>query len=160
MQHFGRLMRVTGMKGDSEVYEKHRAELVRFARVLVGRDDAPDVVSTVITRVLASGRSLAGIREPRPYLMRAVLNESRSLLRKRRDNSLLVPPHYDQVADHQISTAVAELPPRQRAVTFLAYWGDMTSTEIADLLGMRPATVRRYKHLAKEKLRGVLDAYQ
>ena len=153
-------MRVTGVRGDAEVYEKHRDELTRFARVLVGRDDAPDVVSNVVTRVLASGRSLAGLREPRSYLMKAVLNESRSVIRKRRATSTAIQPHYDRLVDYRIGEAVAELPPRQRAVTFLAYWGEMTSSEIAELLGMRPGTVRRYLHLAREKLRGVLDANQ
>jgi RNA polymerase sigma factor (sigma-70 family) len=158
MQHFAVVMRVTGVSGDAEVYQKHRDELTRFARVLVGRDDAPDVVSSVVTRVLASGRSLTELREPRSYLMRAVLNESRSLMRKRRDAAVRVEAHYDCVADHRIGEAVSGLPPRQRAVTFLAYWEDMTSSQIAELLGMRPATVRRYLHLAREKLRGVLDA--
>ncbi len=153
-------MRVTSVRGDAEVYEKHRDELTRFARVLVGRDDAPDVVSNVVTRVLASGRSLAGLREPRSYLMKAVLNESRSVIRKRRVSSAAIQPHYDRLVDYRIGEAVAGLPPRQRAVTFLAYWGEMTSSEIAELLGMRPGTVRRYLHLAREKLRGVLDANQ
>ncbi len=153
-------MRVTSVIGDTEVYEKHRDELIRFARVLVGRDDAPDVVSSVVTRVLASGRSLAGLREPRSYLMKAVLNESRSVIRKRRVSSTAIQPHYDRLVDYRIGEAVAELPPRQRAVIFLAYWGEMTSSEIAELLGMRPGTVRRYLHLAREKLRGVLDADQ
>ncbi len=160
MQHFEVLMRVTSVRGDAEVYEKHRDELTRFARVLVGRDDAPDVVSNVVTRVLASGRSLAGLREPRSYLMKAVLNESRSVIRKRRVSSAAIQPHYDRLVDYRIGEAVAGLPPRQRAVTFLAYWGEMTSSEIAELLGMRSGTVRRYLHLAREKLRGVLDANQ
>ena len=153
-------MRVTGVSGDAEVYEKHREELTGFARVLVGGTDAPDVVSTVVTRVLASGRSLVDLRDPRSYLMRAVLNESRSLLRKRRHDAETDRPSYDRQGDDAVVAAVAGLPARQRAVTFLAYWEEMTSSEIADLLGMRPGTVRRYLHLAREKLRGVLDADQ
>jgi len=160
MQHFGVVMRVTGVSGDAEVYEKHRDELTRFARVLVGRDDAPDVVSSVVIRLLASGRALAELDEPRSYLMRAVLNESRSLMRKRRDPLVRLEAHHDPLVDPRIAEAVTGLPPRQRAVTFLAYWEEMTSSEIAELLGMRPGTVRRYLHLAREKLRGVLYADQ
>jgi RNA polymerase sigma-70 factor, ECF subfamily len=160
MQHFGVHMRVTGVSGDAEVYRKHRDELTGFARVLVGRADAPDVVSSVVTRLLASGRSLTDLREPRTYLMRAVLNESRSVIRKRRFVGVTEQPYFDHQTDDEITKAVARLPPRQRAVTFLAYWEEMTSSEIAEMLGMRPGTVRRYLHLAREKLRGVLDANQ
>lgn len=160
MQHFVALMRVTGVSGDAEIYEKHRDELTSFARVLVGRADAPDVVSAVVTRLLASGRSLVDLRDARSYLMRAVLNESRSVLRKRREVAETDQPIHDPEYDDRVIAAVAGLPARQRAVTFLAYWEEMTSTEIGELLGMRPGTVRRYLHLAREKLRGVLDADQ
>lgn len=146
------------MIGDAEVYRKYREELTAFARVLVGRTDAPDVVSTVVTRFLASGRSLTELREPRAYLMRAVLNESRSLMRRRQDAPLIDEAHVDRSPDDQVAAAVVALPPKQRAVTFLAYWEEMTSNEIAALLGMRPGTVRRYLHLARGKLREVLDA--
>lgn len=49
------------------------------------------------------------------------------------------------------------LPERQRAAVFLAYYEQYTPTEIATLMGCRPATVRRYLHLARRKLREVLD---
>jgi len=150
-------MRLNAVNDDAAVYEKHRDELTGFARVLVGRADAPDVVSVVVTRLLASGRSLTDLRNPRAYLMQAVLNESRSLLRKRRDVAEVDQPTFDRLPDDQVVVAVSELPARQRAVTFLAYWEEMTSSEIAELLDLRPGTVRRYLHLARESLRGVLD---
>jgi len=150
-------VRVSGVSGDAEIYARHRDELTGFARVLVGRADAPDVVSTVVTRLLASGRSLSDLDDPRSYLMRAVLNESRSVLRRRREPPVIEPHRDIAVSDGHVAAAVAGLPAQQRAVTFLAYWEEMTSNEIAQMLGTRPATVRRYLHLAREKLRGVLD---
>lgn len=160
VQHFATVVRVTDVNGDAEVYLKHRDELTRFARVLVGRADAQDVVSTVVIRLLASGRSLDGLDDPRSYLMRSVLNESRSLMRRRSPDVEPERVHVDKPSDGYVVAAVAGLPPRQRAVTFLAYWEEMTSAEIAELLGMRAANVRRYLHLARRKLRGVLDAYE
>jgi DNA-directed RNA polymerase specialized sigma24 family protein len=153
----GLVVRVSGVSGDAEIYAKHRDEPTGFARVLVGRSDAPDVVSTVVTRLLASGRSLVDLRDPRSYLMPAVLNESRSILRRGREPSEIEPPMGLPASDGHVAAAVAGLPAQQRAVTFLAYWEEMTSNEIAQMLGIRPATVRRYLHLAREKLRGVLD---
>ncbi len=145
---------------DEQVYVKHRDELMRFAAALAGPDDAADVVSTVITRILASGRRLTDLAEPRPYLMRAVLNQSRSVARSRgRESPGTLPEEgrEDALPHPHVLDAVLDLPVKQRAVTFLAYWAGMTSAEIGDLLGARPATVRRYLHLAREKLKEALD---
>ena len=161
MQQRGRVRRVTGVTWtDAEVYAKHKDELMRFAAALVGPDDAGDVLSTVVTRILASGRTLSSLRDPRPYLMRAVLNQSRShhRARQRRPRPVADGTEPAPEARPEVLEAVLNLPVRQRAVTYLVYWVGMTAGEVAELLGTRPATVRRYLHLAREKLRGVLDA--
>jgi len=49
------------------------------------------------------------------------------------------------------------LPPRQRAAAFLVYWQGCSAPEAAELMGCRPATVRRYLHLARNKLEGAFD---
>ena len=49
------------------------------------------------------------------------------------------------------------LPPRQRAATFLVYWEGHTPVSAAELMGCRPATVRRYLHLAHRKLEEMID---
>lgn len=145
------------MGSDEEIYLKYRDELMRYATALVGPDGAPDVVSSVVTKVLRARKSLTGLREPRPYLMRAVLNES---LRYREQNWREPPSLFgvDVVESRpEVLEAVVTLPPRQRAAVYLAYWADLPSHEAAQLMGCRPATMRRYLHLAKRKLREVLD---
>ncbi len=146
------------MTTDEQVYTKHKDELMRFAAALVGPDEAADVVSTVVTRILAAGRTLGGFDEPRPYLMRAVLNEARSHHRGKRPPPAAFDPPPDPVAEVRpdILAAVLDLPTRQRAVTYLVYWAGMTAPEVGELLGARPGTVRRYLHLAREKLKEVL----
>ncbi|MCP3997218.1 MAG: RNA polymerase sigma factor [bacterium] len=145
------------MSSDEEIYLKHRDELTRYATALVGRDGAADVVSTVVTKVLRSRRGLADLREPRPYLMRAVLNES---LRYRKKNWREPPMGMGVGAVEsrpEVLEAVVALPPKQRAAVYLAYWADLPSRQAAELMGCRPATVRRYLHLAKQKLREALN---
>ena len=152
--------RVTGVgMTDAEVYRKHKDELMRFATALVGPNDAGDILSNVVTRILSSGKSLGDFREPRPYLMRAVLNESRSLHRSRRPTPVVASADMDPSADIRpdVLAAVSELPVRQRAVTYLVYWAGMTSDEVGQLLGAKPGTVRRYLHLARKKLAEALD---
>jgi len=145
------------VSSDEEIYLKHRDELMRYATALVGPDGAPDVVSTVVTNVLRSRRGLVDLREPRPYLMRAVLNES---LRYRHKNWREPPTGMYAVAVEsrpEVLDAVVTLPPKQRAAVYLVYWADLPSHEAAQLMGCRPATVRRYLHLAKQKLREALN---
>jgi RNA polymerase sigma factor (sigma-70 family) len=144
---------------DADIYRKHREDLVRYATSLVGPDDAADVVSTVVTKVLARG-GLKELVEPKQYLMKAVLNESRSVHRARSrrlidDDALGFVE--DPVPDDVVFSAVMSLPVRQRAATYLVYWGGYSPSEAADLMGCRAGTVRRYLHLARRKLKGVIS---
>ena len=144
---------------DEEIYRENLDDLVRYATVLVGPSDAEDVVSTVVMRVLAR-RRLTDLDDARAYMFRAVLNESKTRLARRRS-----PPRVDDVADAptpdpqpEVLAAVLGLPAQQRAVTYLVYWEGHSIAEAAALMGIRPGTTKRYLHLARRSLKGVLDA--
>jgi len=144
------------------IYNTLSGELVRYASALVGPDDGPDLLSAVITRVLAKHR-LSDLDNPRMYLFKAIGNEARSHKRrysKRQVVRLDVP---NAVAPVELDTAldaVMDLPVQQRSATYLVYWLGYTPTEAAEAMGCRPGTVRRYLHLARAKLEEVLDAPQ
>lgn len=143
---------------DAAIWRKHKEELIRYATVLVGVDHAEDVLSTVIERVLRRKGSLAMLDDPRPYLFQAVLNESRGRIRRRR----VIPWERGFVEDHigfrpDVAAAVGSLPERQRAAVYLTYWRDLPVREVADLMGCRPGTVKRYLHLSRSRLRKVLE---
>jgi len=140
---------------DEEIYQKHRDDLIRYASVMVGRDRAEDVLSSVLVRALAGG-ALGRFEDARPYLFRAVLNEARSVLRARR--TVKLPEAVADLATHDIELLdlVLRLPPRQRAVIYLVYWEGHTIASAADLMGASPGTLKRYLHLARSRLRGVL----
>ena len=53
----------------------------------------------------------------------------------------------------ELFDAVAHLPYRQRAVVVLRYWADLREAEIAEIVGVRPATVRSITARALERLR-------
>lgn len=149
------------MQSDREIYAEVSADLVRFASILVGPDRAPDVVSTVVTRALGSG-PLSRLTDARSYLMRSVLNESRNVIRKQaRGEIAAIRSEHARVGRDvaegrypDLAAAVLALPDRQRAAMYLTYWCDMTATEVGQILGCRPATVRRYLSLARAKLEG------
>ncbi len=62
-------------------------------------------------------------------------------------------------AHPEVTAAVLGLPPQQRAATYLVYWADQSIQETAALMGVRPGTVKRYLHLARRRIKGVLDAH-
>jgi RNA polymerase sigma factor (sigma-70 family) len=143
---------------DAAIWRKYKEELIRYATVVVGTDHAEDVLSTVVERILRRNGSLSSLDDPRPYLFRAVLNESRGRIRRQR----VIPWERDFIEDHiglrpDVAEAVGTLPSRQRAATYLTYWRDLPVSEVADLMGCRPGTVKRYLHLSRNRLRKVLE---
>lgn len=139
---------------------------MRFAASLVGPVHADDLVSEVVVSTLQR-RSLVSLDNPQAYLMQAVLNRARSsqrrISREREALSRVASANsshesgYDHVARDDVLRTVAELPMQQRAAIYLLYWEDLEPTEAAELMGVRPATLRRYLHLARKKLRRYLD---
>jgi DNA-directed RNA polymerase specialized sigma24 family protein len=94
-------------------------------------------------------------------LVKAIINEARSRYQQRkridgRPIGLLEDPSQTDYR-HELVEVVSMLPPRQRAATFLVYWEGHTSVSAAELMGCRPATVRRYLHLAHRKLEEMID---
>ncbi len=159
MQRLAGESRGLGMRDDDEaIYADVKADLIRYAAVLVGPDGAEDVVSSVMVRLLRR-RSLASLEEPRAYLFRSVLNESRGVLRGRRRRPLPSPLAVNPVPepDWEVVEAVGALPARQRAAVFLRHWADLPVEEVASLMGARPGTVKRYLHLAHRSLKGRLS---
>lgn len=156
-------MMTTMTPSDTELYARHADELIRYATVLVGPADAPDVVTDA---VLAAFRSPGwrSVDHPRAYLYRCVLNTAttwrRSDDRRRRREEVVgrqMPPEVpgpDAALD--VHRALAHLTPQQRAVIFLAYWEDLTPPQIAATLSVSEGTVRKQLARARAELRQVI----
>jgi RNA polymerase sigma-70 factor (sigma-E family) len=150
--------RVPGRHGVSVLFREHHAELVRLAVLLV-RDQASaeDVVQDVFVRLCVRDRLPAGDGSL-AYVRAAVLNGCRSMLRRRAimhrsgdGCDLAAPPAAQESAEQtailaedrrQVLKALATLPRRRREVLVLRYWLGLSEAEIADVLGVRPGTVK------------------
>lgn len=71
---------------DAEIYREHSAALTGFATVLVGPDNALDVVSSAVLRALGAP-SWGSVMNHRAYLYQAVANEARNFNRARRGDA-------------------------------------------------------------------------
>jgi len=145
---------------DAEIYATHAKDLVRLATGLVGPDDAPDVVSAAMVRLLSSS-SWSRAQDQRAYLFRSVVNEarmhhrsaSRRVARERR-----VAPG-EVVEDRVEIDALAVLDflsVRQRAVLILTYWYDRDQETVAATLGISRGAVARHLARAHARLREVM----
>ncbi len=142
---------------DEAIWNKYRDELSRYASMLVGPADAEDLLSTVVLRTLKR-RRLSDLDDAKTYLYRALLNESRSLFRQRRRRPVLfMEPVLPADVEPKVLRAVMDLPNRQRAAVYLKYWRDLPVAEIALLMGCGSGSVKRYLHIARDRLREVLD---
>jgi RNA polymerase sigma-70 factor (ECF subfamily) len=148
---------------DREVYEQLRGPLMRFASSLVGPNEAADLVSEVMVATLHR-RSLASLENPGAYLMKAVLNRSRSRIRRMMKEQAVATvqvveeesPAPDSLVP-DVAATVAKLPVQQRAAIYLVYWEGLEPSEAAAVIGVQPGTIRRYLHLARNQLRRHLD---
>ena len=157
-------MSTDGTPDDVDTYRQHAPELTRYATVLVGPDDAADIVADA---VLSAMRSPAWrhVEHRRAYLYRAVLHTSasfqRSTARRRRREDLVAAratpePTIDETSIDARRT-LAVLSPQQRAVVFLTYWHDQDRATVARTLAVSDGTVRRQLARAHRRLRKELD---
>jgi RNA polymerase sigma factor (sigma-70 family) len=147
-----------------DAYRANAADLIRYATVLVGPSDAPDVVNDAVVGVMTSGR-WESVDNPRAYLFRAVLNQAtshhRSGTRRRRREEraarLEVPATVIDATSVDAHRALAQLSAQQRAVVYLTYWEDLSTAQIAAQLEVSDGTVKKQLARAREQLRRTLD---
>lgn len=117
---------------------------------------AEDVVQDAFVRVRPR---LAMVSHRDAYLRTAIVNGCRDRARSagradagwRRLRVVTEVTSTDKPSE--LLDAVAHLPYKQRAVLVLRYWADLREEEIAEIVGVRPATVRSITARALDRLR-------
>lgn len=154
--------------------------LLSYAYLLTGqRTAAEDLVQTALVRTLSSWDRVRNRGNPEGYVRRAMARLQINVWRTRgRRREVLVPVLLDADpgsaagpaggAGRSASvpgdlderdamwTALATLPPRQRAVLVLRYYEDLSEAEIADVLGISRGTVKSQASKGLDRLRAVL----
>lgn len=140
-----------------EVYEHERIALVRLAYLLTGdRQVAEELVQDAF---LACAPRWPELDRPRAYLRTAVVNRSRSWLRRlqlQRDRDRPGETVQEMEPD-ELWDALGRLDERRRAAIVLRFYHDLPDVEIAEALDCRPATVRTLVHRGLQDLRREVD---
>lgn len=147
------------------LYQSSYHEMVRLARQFVDDvESAQDVVHDAFLGLHRNRHKLESPGNAKAYLRTAVVNQSRSALRRRRtareyaatvepdvgpgsDEPVIIADEHAQVLKH-----LDELPERMRQVLVLRYWQGLSEAEIAVTLGIRQGTVKSQASRGMAKL--------
>lgn len=142
--------------------------LLRFGMALTGSEaKAADLVQDALERTLLRWpKVVSGEGDPERYVRRVMVTRNISAWRRvRRERLGAVVPDRGTVDpeptwDSEVWRAMAELPPRQRAVIALRFYEDLSEEEIARVLGISKGTVKSQASRAMSKLRAALAERQ
>ena len=136
------------------LYRQHGAALLLFASTISGdRGRAQDALHHAFLKLIEKG-SLSLVTDKKAYLFACVRNAvlSDSNRQKRNtsieDNSTwFSPPDQDYKAEQNLRRALNALPHDQKEVIVLHIWGELTFSQIGDLLNASSNTVAsRYRY--------------
>jgi RNA polymerase sigma-70 factor (ECF subfamily) len=151
-----------------ELYDQHASALFAFAfNLLRNESDARDVLQEIFIKLAQRPEILAKVTDTRAFLLRLAHNSSVDVMRRQstrtRNYEELARESIDLFADssnpdeqvfrENLTAAMAELPPDQRAVVHLKLWERLTFDAIAEMLDISQNTAASRYRYAIDKLR-------
>jgi RNA polymerase sigma-70 factor (ECF subfamily) len=142
------------------LYDQYGAALLLFASALTGdRARAQDAVHQVFLKLIEN-RNVARALDKRAFLFACVRNAIFNEVKVRQrdapfeiDSVWFDPPERDYVEEKNLRLALDSLPDDQRDVIVLHLWGELTFSEIGELVGTSSNTVASRYRYALTKLR-------
>lgn len=147
------------------VYRREYAGLLAVAAALTGdRDGAQDLVQDTMVKAFLRWDRICQLDRPGAWCLHVLVNACRSRLRRRatewrylsrlrRSEPTSAEPSADTVA---FWTVVRTLPSRPRAVVALYFGADLSSVQVADVLGVPEGTVRSDLAIARRLVMNAL----
>jgi RNA polymerase sigma-70 factor (ECF subfamily) len=141
-----------------------------YLRRFVPRDEAEDVLQRVFYEVWRSRERYDPGRSLEAWVLGIARKRAIDQLRRRHANVVPIDELRDIAGDDgrelaeryaragEVRAALARLPREQREVLTLAYFGELTQSEIADRLGVPLGTVKARAFRGLRRLADLLDA--
>jgi len=145
------------LKGLEQVYREQSARLWRALVAYTGnREIADDALAEAFAQAAGRGGAL---RSPERWVWVAAFRVAAGELKTRepRGGGLEPPASAEASEAVELVEALKRLPPKQRAVLVLHYYGDYKSREIALIVGSTAATVRVHLSAGRKQLRALLE---
>ena len=155
------------------LFRLHYDEIFQYcARRLFDRTAAEDVTSEIFMKMLQNLPTFRGnLRQFSAWLYKIASNEINSYLRSsarrkrilkmlsEQTSSDVLPDELVKAEDMtRVKQSMLSLKPKYQTVIALRYFHKMEYSEIANILGLRPATVRSQLARAVKKLRDIFNA--
>jgi RNA polymerase sigma-70 factor (ECF subfamily) len=172
------------LAGDEEAYavlvERYQKRIYRIAFAILRNDMEADIVTQdTFVQAYLHLKKFEGRSELETWLTRITINRARDCLRRRRwlplpggedEDHKQSPEPVDARPDAESQTAARELlqaieraaatlSARQRTIFRLRHYEEMSLERIAELMGLRPGTVRSHLFRAVHKIRKELEAW-
>lgn len=141
----------------------HGQRIMRLAwSYLRNRDDAEDVLQETMIRYMQSREAFRDEEHEKAWLLRVAANLCKNMLRSRSRDWCEIPEDlegkgipYEAIAVYE---AVQSLPEKYREVIHLFYYEDVSTVQIAEILGKKESTVRSLLKRARKMLGDRLSA--
>jgi RNA polymerase sigma-70 factor (sigma-E family) len=146
-------------------------ELVRLGFTVSGDyQRAEDLAQIALMQAFRKWRKVRSADDPHHYVRRILVNEYLSMTRRRSfseapmadlDPQGTVPDHAGSIANSDdLWQALARLSARERVVLVLRYYQDLDDQTIADVLGIKPSSVRATASRALASLRKTHESHR
>jgi RNA polymerase sigma factor (sigma-70 family) len=145
------------LKGLEQVYREQSA---RLWRALVAYTSDREIADDALAEAFAQAAGRGGaVRSPERWVWVAAFRLAAGELKTREQRAGdLEPPVLAEASEAlELVEALKRLPPKQRAVLVLHYYGDYKSREIALIVGSTAATVRVHLSAGRKRLRALLE---
>jgi RNA polymerase sigma-70 factor, ECF subfamily len=147
-----------------DLYRQYGGSLLLFAVSVCGEPSrAQDAIQQVFLRLMEAD-SLKRAVDPKAYLFTSVRNVLLNDRKARQRNVPLEPermwfepPGRDYAAELNLRRALQSLPDDQRQVVVLHVWGDLTFSQVAEVLSISANTAASRYRYALAKLRDAMS---
>lgn len=162
---------MTDLQRIEELYDEHARMLHAFLLNLTRSEaDTKDILQELFIKLARQPGLLQGLRDEKAFLLRLAHNQAIDLMRRNASKGRVVEELteastglFQDAADpdanafrKELSLALGELPPDQRAVVHLKLWAGLTFEEIAEALELSPNTAASRYRYGLDKLRARL----
>ena len=137
--------------------------LLRLCSVMLGnREDALDAVQETFLKYMTKSPAFNDSEHEKAWLLRVASNECKDMLRMRRHSSLLSLDDIRELGaesedDAQVLALLCSLDEKYRAVFQLHYVEGYKIYELAEILGITQAAVKKRLQRGREALRSMME---